>query len=188
MDGTDGVAEAGPSGEITLAQAKDTDLRAQRAIKQATFAWNLVAKYVAEPGQRIGAREPKGVRQDAGVGGGLPREVIADGAIDSAKFADGAIGGQDISNGAVGRRALSEEVSRALPRWVVKVDNNMGVPVTCQSSPAISMSWLATGTCLADFGEDISSCSWTATPSIDSGVPDAQTARTMPVPGGLERF
>lgn len=159
VDGATAPAQAGQTSEIALAQTKATDLRALRAVKQGTFAWNLVAKYLAEPGQRIGARKPKNVRQDAGAGGGLPTETIADGAINSAKVADGGIVGQDIAGGAVGRQALSQEVARALPRWIVKVNNDTGVPVTRQSSPTISMSRLATGTYLTDLGEDVTACS-----------------------------
>lgn len=166
-------AQAG-GGAVTQTQFKAANDRSIRAIKQGVIAYNLAAKYLAEPGQLVSVRSPSNIRQDRGVGGGLPRETIANGAIDASKLA----------GGAVTREKLSTAVQNALPAWIVKVNNDMGVPVTRQSAPTISMTRLATGTYLSDFGRDVGACSWTATPTIDSGVPTAQTARTMPDPGG----
>ena len=90
-----GAAQGG--GAVTQAQFKKLEARvaglgqnssaAQRISKNLQ---NLLGKHVTPEGTLIGAKQPPGViRQDRGVGGGLPTSVIADGAVTSAKLAPG---------------------------------------------------------------------------------------------------
>ena len=90
-----GAAQGG--GAVTQAQFKKLEARvagvgqnssaAQRISKNLQ---NVLGKHVTPEGTLIGARQPPGViRQDRGVGGGLPTPVIADGAITEAKLAPG---------------------------------------------------------------------------------------------------
>lgn len=60
----------------TKAEVNAADQRSTRAIKQGTKAWNLIAKYLAEEGERVAVRSPR-VSQEEGVGGGLPEQVLS---------------------------------------------------------------------------------------------------------------
>lgn len=69
-------AEAQGSGFATKTEVKNANDRSIRAIKQGTTAWNLVARYLADEGQRVAVNSPR-VTQDPGVGGGLPEQVLS---------------------------------------------------------------------------------------------------------------
>lgn len=58
------------------AEVDSSNNRSIRGIKQGTKAWNLVAKYLAEPEERIGVQSPR-VSQEPGVGGGLPESLLS---------------------------------------------------------------------------------------------------------------
>jgi hypothetical protein len=90
IDAITGTADAQSSNQVTQADLDAANLRSQRAIKQATEAWNKVAKYLAEPGELIRANGPR-VSQQVGVGGGFPTGLFADASITTAKIADGAV-------------------------------------------------------------------------------------------------
>lgn len=55
LDVTTEHADAQGDGIPELEAANE---RSIRSIKQGTEAWNLVAKYLAEPGQRVAVRSP----------------------------------------------------------------------------------------------------------------------------------
>jgi hypothetical protein len=69
-------AEAQEDDEITRVELDAANARSIRAIKQGTKAWNLVAKYLAEPGERIAVKSPR-ISQQPGIGGGLPEGVLS---------------------------------------------------------------------------------------------------------------
>ncbi len=90
-------AEAQGGGSVTQAQLRALEAKvtgigqnssaAQRIAKNLQ---NSVGKHVTPEGTLIGAKQPPGViRQDRGLGGGLPTELIGDGAITSSKLAPG---------------------------------------------------------------------------------------------------
>lgn len=69
-------AEAQGGGFASKADVDAANERSIRAIKQGTKAWNLVAKYLAEPDERVAVKSPR-VSQDGGVGGGIPEQVLS---------------------------------------------------------------------------------------------------------------
>ena len=88
FDAVSEPADAQGSTEVTQADLRSANQRSIRAIKQGTRAWNLVAKYLAQPGERVAAGSPR-VRQEAGVGGGIPGPLIAAETIDESRLSDG---------------------------------------------------------------------------------------------------
>ncbi len=186
LDAGTGQADGQAGFTVSAAQLKINQSISQAAVRRSNRSLNYLAPVRTAAGDAADTGR-SGVTPLAAVPGsgqGWRGAQIADGAITTGKLAGGAVGGAQIADGAVGEAALSPELRRARTRWIVKVDNMMGVPVTRGSSPAFSMTRLATGTYLSDFAADVRGCNWTATPTIDSGVPAAQTARTMPDPGG----
>ncbi len=77
-------AQAGPSAAEASAEAKAASTRASAGINMGKRVWNLLGVYLGENGEQVGAKSGPIVQQRA-VGGGLPRETIADGAIDASK-------------------------------------------------------------------------------------------------------
>ena len=82
-------ADAQGGGSVTQAQLRALEAKVtgigQNSSAAQRIAKNLqnnVGKHITPEGTLIGAKQPPGViRQDRGLGGGLPTEVIADGAI-----------------------------------------------------------------------------------------------------------
>lgn len=171
---------------VTPAQLQTNQKISQAAVRRSNRALNYLAPVrTAQSDQAdAGTSGVTALSAVPGSGQGWASGQIADGAITTGKIAGGAVTGPKVADGAVGEQKLAQEVRDGLPRWIVKVSNDMGVPVTRASEPGVTMTRLATGTYLADFGSDVRACAWTATPTVDSGVPAAQAARTMPDPGG----
>lgn len=164
LDAATGPAGAQDAFTVTPAQLKVNQRISAAAVRRSNQALNYLAP-VRTAQTDAADTGSNGVRN--GNGGGWGTAQIADGAITPAKLSDGLRAGQT--------------------RWIVKVNNDMGVPVTRASASGITMTRLATGTYLSDFGSDIRACNWTATPTVDSGVPAAMSVRTMPDPGGSIR-
>ena len=195
-----GVAEQadaqGTKFTATPAQLRINQKISQAATRRSNRALNYLApvRTAATDAADTGSGGVTALSAVPGAGAGWTGGQIADGAVGASEIADGAVGGPEIASGAVagaeladgavGEGKLTPALAGRLAAWIVKVDNNMGVPVTRASSPSISMTRLVTGTYLTDFGRNVSACSWTATPMVDSGVPAAQATRTMPDPGG----
>jgi hypothetical protein len=153
VDALTGTADAQSSNQVTQAELDAANLRSQRAIKQATEAWNKVAKYLADPGELIRANGPR-VSQQAGVGGGLPTSVLADGAVTRAKLA-----------------------STERFRWITKTTNAADA-VGRTSDPAYSLQRINAGNYRAVFDFPVTACSWTTSPTVDGpGLPAAVSTR-----------
>jgi hypothetical protein len=173
VDAITGTADAQSSTQVTRAELDAANLRSQRAIKQATEAWNKVAKYLAEPGELIRANGPR-VSQQAGVGGGLPTGLFADASITTAKLADGAVTTPKIADDAVTRAKLAPAERF---RWVTKTTNAAN-NVGRASSPEFEIVRIASGNYRADFKTPLATCSWSATSATDAGLPNAYHVRT----------
>jgi hypothetical protein len=186
LDAGTGQADGQRGFTVSPAQLKINQSISQAAVRRSNRSLNYLApvRTGASDAADTGRSGVTPLAAVPGSGRGWTAAQIADGAITTGKLAADAVGGAQIADGAVGEAALSADLRRSRTKWIVKVDNMMGVPVTRGSSPAFAMTRLATGTYLTDFGVDVRGCNWTATPTIDSGVPAAQTARTMPDPGG----
>jgi hypothetical protein len=162
-DALTGTADAQSSNQVTQAELDAANLRSQRAIKQATEAWNKVAKYLADPGELIRANGPR-VSQQAGVGGGLPTGLFADAAITTPKIADGAV-----------TRAKLASTERF--RWITKTTNAANA-VGRTSDPAYSLQRINAGNYRAVFDFPVTACSWTTSPTVDGpGLPAAVSTR-----------
>jgi hypothetical protein len=148
----------GPGQPITRAELDAANLRSQRAIKQGTTAWNLVAKFLAEPNELIRARGPV-VLQNRGVGGGLPTPVFADGAITTPKLGDGAVTGSKMSDGSVGESKLTGELAGRIPVWAVVNANG----TLARSTPGVTSSRINAGNYRVNFGRDLNLCAFTGT-------------------------
>lgn len=173
VDAITGTADAQSSTQVTRAELDAANLRSQRAIKQATEAWNKVAKYLAEPGELIRANGPR-VSQQAGVGGGLPTGLFADASITTAKLADGAVTTPKIADDAVTRAKLAPTERF---RWIMKTTNAANA-VGRTSSPEFEIVREGPSNYRADFKTPIVGCSWSATPATDTGSPAAAMVRT----------
>jgi hypothetical protein len=147
-DALTGTADAQSSNQVTQADLDAANLRSQRAIKQATEAWNKVAKYLAEPGELIRANGPR-VSQEAGVGGGLPTGLFADAAITTPKIADGA----------VTESKLAEEVTNRLPLWA----HVSSAGALVRGRGATGATKTGVGGYRVAFSRDVSACGYTAT-------------------------
>lgn len=79
-----GAEPAGAQGGSAELEAANN--RSIRAIKQGVVAYNLLGKYVAEKDQLVSVKSPENVRQDRGVGGGLPTDVYADDSVTEPKL------------------------------------------------------------------------------------------------------
>jgi hypothetical protein len=183
VDSMTDKADAQSSTQVTRAELDAANLRSQRAIKQGTEAWNKVAKYLAEPGELIRARGPV-VRQQRGVGGGLPTGLFADASITTAKLADGAVTTPKLGDGAVTTAKIGDESvtrSKLAPaerfRWITKTTNAANA-VGRTSSPEFEIVRIGVGNYRADFKTPIVACSWSASLTTDAGTPAGATIRT----------
>jgi hypothetical protein len=110
--------------------------------------------------------------------GAVTGPKLGDGSVTEPKLGPDAVTTPKLAGGSITEAKLAAALQNKLPKWITKVDN--GVNTTSrQSSDEFSVIRIGPGNYRADFGDtDISQCSWTAVPSVDSGLPAAFEIRT----------
>lgn len=134
---------------------------------------------VIKDGAIVGPKIGSGAVTEPKLGtGSVTGPKLGDGSVTSSKLGPNSVTDSKLAGGSITESKLSSSLQTRLPRWITKTDNGANT-TSRQSSTDYSVVRIGTGNYRADFGDtDVSQCSWSATPSVDSGLPLGFEVRT----------